>query len=69
MSQDLAKSIIGTRRLILRPLRESDAAAMIFPKTGAHPASSAGQAFSGSCAKKNRTAVGPPGCVTADAEV
>ena len=28
MSQELAKSIIGTRRLILRPLRESDAAAI-----------------------------------------
>src|SRR6188472_1932539 len=26
MSQELAKSIIGTRRLVLRPLRESDAA-------------------------------------------
>jgi RimJ/RimL family protein N-acetyltransferase len=28
MSEDLAKSIIGTRRLILRPLRESDTAAI-----------------------------------------
>ena len=28
MSQELAKSIIGTRRLVLRPLRESDAAAI-----------------------------------------
>ena len=28
MSQELAKSVIGTRRLILRPLRESDAAAI-----------------------------------------
>src|ERR1044072_7702722 len=28
MSEELAKSIIGTRRLILRPLRASDAAAI-----------------------------------------
>ncbi len=28
MSEDLAKSIIGPRRLVLRPLRESDAAAI-----------------------------------------
>src|ERR1700755_3551631 len=28
MSQELAKSTVGTRRLILRPLRESDAAAI-----------------------------------------